>query len=314
MSRNVARQHSAFLRCLFPGTIALALIAMPVSLSGVSSDPLWNTALAKKGGDKGGKGGGGGKGNDNSRGGSSDKSGDRSHGKSRSVGGKAHGARGASESGFGRADRNIAKAKDRYREALTDKAKGTAAGKRSTPGREAREVSHRFSTSQTRQLIDKGWQAEQPLDGFKNHGQRVRTMVELAKRLGYGARVGALQANFGTPHETGVAELQAELEAARAEAETNPDAAAKVTELEAALALAMNAKPGNGPGDDWAAADLDVNQDGVVDRQDLAALGAADGGTEPDDDEDDVDADPDDLDADSDDDDNQDLDRAESSA
>ena len=138
--------------------------------------------------------------------------------------------------------------------------------------------------------------------------------LSLAKRLGYGARVGALQANFGTPHETGVAELQAELEAARAEAETNPDAAAKVTELEAALARAMNAKPGNGPGDDWAAADLDVNQDGVVDRQDLAALGAADGGTEPDDDEDDVDADPDDLDADSDDDDNQDLDRAESSA
>jgi hypothetical protein len=33
-------------------------------------------------------------------------------------------------------------------------------------------------------------------DGFKNHGQRTRTTVELCTRLGYSARAGALQANF----------------------------------------------------------------------------------------------------------------------
>ena len=38
-----------------------------------------------------------------------------------------------------------------------------------------------------------------------------RTMVELSKRLGYGARVGALQANFGTPQENRITALQAEL-------------------------------------------------------------------------------------------------------
>jgi hypothetical protein len=37
---------------------------------------------------------------------------------------------------------------------------------------------------------------------FKNHGERTRTMVELPKRLGYGARVGAHQANFGSHAES----------------------------------------------------------------------------------------------------------------
>jgi hypothetical protein len=104
--------------------------------------------------------------------------------------------------------------------------------------------------------------------GFKNHGERTKTMVELAKRLGYGARVGAMQAKFGTPFENGIAELQAQLAEARARGDQ-----AEVDRLEAELADAIaRAKPGKGPNDTWATADLDVNDDGVVDRRDLDAL------------------------------------------
>jgi len=291
MTRNVARQLSIFRRYLFPSAIALALIAMPVSLSSPSSDLLWKAAFAKKGGGKGGNGGGrgGGKGSDKGsdkggRGGSSDKS-DRSNGSSRGVGSKADRGQGASDSAPGRADRNIAKAKDRYQKSIRGKAKTQATVKPAAFEREARGVSHRFSRAETQTLIDNGWQAEQPLDGFKNHGQRVKTMVELAKRLGYSARVGALQANFGTPQETGVAELQASLAAAREEALTNPDTAGKVAELEAAWAEAMHAKPGNGTNDEWATLDLDVNRDGSVDRHDLLALGPRESDAKPDNDD-----------------------------
>ena len=67
-------------------------------------------------------------------------------------------------------------------------------------------------------------------------------MVELAKRLGYGARVGAHQANFGTPFENGIADLQAQL--AEAKAAGNQ---AEVERLEHELAQAIEeAKPGKG--------------------------------------------------------------------
>ena len=104
--------------------------------------------------------------------------------------------------------------------------------------------------------------------GFKNHGERTRTMVELAKRLGYGARVGAHQANFGTPFENGIADLQAQLAAAKTAGNQ-----AEVERVENELAQAIeNAKPGKGPDDSWATADLDVNDDGVVDKRDLDSL------------------------------------------
>jgi ABC-type nitrate/sulfonate/bicarbonate transport system substrate-binding protein len=101
-------------------------------------------------------------------------------------------------------------------------------------------------------------------------------MVELAKRLGHDARVGALQGNFGTPYENGIAALQAELDEARAAAAEDPEAAERVAELEAKLAEATrSAKPGRGD-DDWASIDLDVNRDGQADPADLAALGGDD--------------------------------------
>jgi hypothetical protein len=129
-------------------------------------------------------------------------------------------------------------------------------------------------------LIERGWRARSVDDGFRDHGQRVRTMVELAKRLGHGARVGAMQANFGTPFGNGIAELQAELAEARVAAAANPDdteAQQRVAQLNAELTEAIAAaKPGKGPDDSWATADLDVNDDGVVDPQDLEALDAGD--------------------------------------
>jgi hypothetical protein len=94
--------------------------------------------------------------------------------------------------------------------------------------------------------------------------------------------VGALQANFGTPQENGIAALEAKLAAAKAAGDQ-----AEVDRLEKELAEAIkNAKPGEGPDDSWATADLDVNDDGVVDKRDLQALeqrgaGAADADNAP---------------------------------
>lgn len=113
-------------------------------------------------------------------------------------------------------------------------------------------------------------------------------MVEIAKRLGHDARVGALQGNFGTPLENGIAELEAKLDEARAALDTDPDseAAAQVEALEAELAAAIAAaEPRNGPSGDWATVDLDVNADGVVDQRDLAALDAPADDQEPNPDE-----------------------------
>lgn len=73
-------------------------------------------------------------------------------------------------------------------------------------------------------------------EGFANHGDRVSTLVAIAKALGYEAEVGANQANFGTPQERG-------------------------------LAPADRAT-------DWQTANLDVNRDGVVNAKDLDAVPA----------------------------------------
>ncbi len=71
-------------------------------------------------------------------------------------------------------------------------------------------------------------------EGFRNHGEKVRTYVAIARALGYPADVGALQAN-------------------------------------AALFENGEAEPVGST--DWRSADLDVNGDGIVDKADLAALG-----------------------------------------
>ena len=102
---------------------------------------------------------------------------------------------------------------------------------------------------------------------FHNHGQRVSSMVALSKSLGYGARVGAMQANFGTPQETGIRALQERIATLEADPTTDP---AVIDALKAELADRIAAvKPGTGPTGSWEAVNLDVDGNGVVDDHDL---------------------------------------------
>jgi hypothetical protein len=218
-------------RLLLLGGVATALIAVPTAINGSHPGIAWQIALAENGNGGGGGNGGGhgkGQGGEHGRGGGSDK-----------ANGHGYGHPGANSpdtttyGSFGDLMGKVQNRKDpKARDERMTEAKGRSDG------------------------------------GFKNHGERTRTMVELAKRLGYGARVGAHQANFGTPFENGIADLQAQL--AEAKAAGNQ---AEVERLQNELAHAIeNAKPGKGPDDSWATADLDVNNDGVVDKRDLDAL------------------------------------------
>jgi len=234
-------------RWLLAGGMTAALIAMPVASQHDPFGIVWRTALA---GSAGGEDG--------------------------SFREFAEGVRGATGRAFGleRRDGPLEQARARYTHAL-DHRRGRAIGLDRRPG----PLAHRLSPQETRHLIEHGWRpGREPGPGFRNHGERVRTMVELSRRLGLGAQVGALQASFGTPQETGIAELAAELAMARAELDANPEdpeAAVWVDELEMELAVAIErAKPGDGPTGSWASTDLDVNEDGVVDPRDLAALDA----------------------------------------
>jgi hypothetical protein len=262
---------------------AIALIAAPVSLEPGSLAVTWQAAHGKNdGGNGGGHGGGNGGGHGGANGGGNGAS-ERGHGGHGMAQGRGQGhGRGQdkeyqdldqlvdglrSGKAFGRErqDERIEQARQRY-----DHARGHGGPGARGADDEARQVAHRFSAAEAHALIERGWRTRAAPDGFKNHGERVRTMVELAKRLGYGAKVGALQANFGTPFESDIARIEAEL----AQADLDP---ARRAELEAELDVAVAAaKPGNGANHDWARADLDVNDDGAVDRRDLEALDTAD--------------------------------------
>ena len=270
-------------RLFAAGVLSLGLTAAPITFNGATGDIASKAVFAKKGGDKGGgkdRGGGRDRGDRDrgDRGGKSDRSGgsgDRGKGiagNHRSLSTTFDDVRSGRAFGFGQKDRRIERAKDRYGKGLVQKGNRSSRDLSTNP--DGSRVAHRFTKKQTDELIGRGWKTDKSVDGFVNHGDRVRTMVALAKALGYDASVGALQANFGTPMENGIAALQDELAAAKAEAETDPDAALKVQELEAQLATAIeSAKPGDEAAGDWATADLDVNDDGIVDRADLAALG-----------------------------------------
>jgi len=281
-------------RWLLAGGMTAALIAMPVASQHDSFGVVWQTALARGAGGGHGGGPGGGPGGDHGRGGEAPGRGigaaardaAASHGRAGSDYGSfrefAESVRGATGRALGpeRRDGRLEQARARYTHAL-DQRRGRGPNGASALGLERRPgaLAHRLSPQETRHLIEHGWRpGREPGPGFRNHGERVRTMVELSKRLGHGAQVGALQANFGTPQETGIAELETELAMARAELDASPEdpeAAAWVDQLELELAVAIeNAKPGQGPTGSWASADLDVNHDGVVDPHDLADLDA----------------------------------------
>ena len=288
MTKIGVLREPLLLRLSAVGLVALVASA-PVTVTSDLSAITWQTALAEKGGNGGGGSGGGNGGN--AGGGNQGQGGNgNAHGHDKNDR-NGHGGRGKSDAeydsfdqlvdsvrngkslGHARRDEHVEKAKERYQQAAS-----RGRGHQTAGVDEEGEVAHAFSPKETKELIERGWRARAFDDGYRNHGQRVRTMVELAKRLGYGARVGALQGNFGTPFENGIAELQAELDEARVAAAENPDdaeAQQRVDELNAELAEAIAAaKPGKGPDDSWATADLDVNDDGVVDPQDLAALDA----------------------------------------
>jgi hypothetical protein len=275
------RQHSRLDRVLLTSAVALTLIALPAAMSAHGPWLDWQTAVAKDNG----KGNGGGNGN---AGGNGKGRGKNERGQGNQGGpedelhrqGRGQGAQGGvsgphdveefvdsvrSGRAFGleRRDERVSTAKERYREALGKP------GRNLGQAQEARPAAYGFSPEETTSLIERGWKGPAARSaGFRNHGERTRTMVELAKQLGYGARVGALQANFGTPFENGIAELQAELAAAE---QAGNEAEAERLRAELATAI-KEAKPGAGPDDGWATADLDVNDDQVVDRRDLEAL------------------------------------------
>ena len=70
-------------------------------------------------------------------------------------------------------------------------------------------ISKRISKEETASLINSGWVNDNVYSkDFVNHGKRVSTYVQIAKDQGLPAYVGALQANFGNPYETGIVDLQ----------------------------------------------------------------------------------------------------------
>jgi hypothetical protein len=228
---------SKLVKLLLLGGIATALITMPAAIDGSDPGIAWQAALAKN---EGGNGGGGGNSGGNGKGQGAEHGRGGGSGKGNGLGhGYGHGGANSPDTAtYGSFGELMGKVQNR-------------------DGRGPKAPDERMTEAKARRD-----------GGFKNHGDRTRTMVELAKRLGYGARVGAHQANFGTPFENGIADLQAQL--AEAKAAGNQ---AEVERLEHELAQAIeNAKPGNGPDDSWATADLDVNDDGVVDKRDLDAL------------------------------------------
>jgi hypothetical protein len=291
-----SRRWSGLRRSLLGGGLALALAALPVAIAPDRGTMEWQTADARGGGGGGGGGGpggghGGGAGGGVGAAGSGAGSGigrgpggdgppglDRQGGFGELVQSMRGGGRG------GQSGEAFQAARERYGNALSRggpaRAEQVARPAAYRGPHEAAPPAYRFAPRETRHLIATGWQPRRSEDdGFKNHGERVRTMVELARRLGHGAHVGALQANFGTPYENGIAALQGELDAAREQLRTdphNPELRAEVRRLETELQAAVAAaKPGWGPDDGWATVDLDVNGDGVVDARDLEALDGA---------------------------------------
>jgi len=74
-------------------------------------------------------------------------------------------------------------------------------------------VSKKLEKNESDSLVQSGWVKEELFaKDFKNHGQRVKTYVEIAKALGLPAYVGALQANFGNPYETGIDNLNKKID------------------------------------------------------------------------------------------------------
>jgi hypothetical protein len=259
-------------RVLMTSAVALALVALPVGMSGDMSLLDWHTALAKAGGNGKSHAGGNGKshagGNDKSHAGGNDKDHAGGNGKSHAGGNDTSDAGDNDTSHAGGNGKSHAGGNGKSH--AGGNGKSHAGGLDDTDSTEDTDtVAVDFSSQETVALIERGWKGPAArAGGFRNHGQRTRFMVKLAKQMGYGARVGALQANFGTPDENGITDLQEALAAAEL-AGDETEVARLQSELAATIA---KAKPGAGPNDDWVTVNLDVNGDRVVDLNDLVAL------------------------------------------
>ena len=196
------RSRTSFRGCPVAAAVPSALIALPRDLRCGRARRCRSRAAAardKGGGDRGRRPGAAADGGGQVGSGRGEQGGvgaDRSRGVTRR--GQAAAAR---QHDRGRAGRRLADARARYEDALGRKrsTERAGAGARAQAVRPAPRCS---IAARPRALIARGW--EQPTTGtFRNHGQRVRTMVALAKELGYPASVGALQGNFGTPFENG---------------------------------------------------------------------------------------------------------------
>jgi hypothetical protein len=100
-------------------------------------------------------------------------------------------------------------------------------------------------------------------------------MVDVARALRLPSSTGAMQAAFGTPAENGLDGVQRRLAEARASLAERPndvDRRESVRRWERLLEEGLAKLPAfRDAGRDWAVAELDVDQDGTVDGQDLAA-------------------------------------------
>jgi hypothetical protein len=201
-------------RVLTTSALALVLTTLPIDIDAGAPALHWQAAFAKSdgggggggaGGGGGGQGGGGGLGGDHGkgpgeRGGPDGVPGSRGHayGRDAAQGGAGGGpgyhdldefldsVRNGKALGLERRDERLEQAQGRYAAAL-----GKADRARPDDGAVG-AVAHRFSAEETEALMARGWKGPAGRDaGFRNHGERVSTMVELSKRLGYGARAAA---------------------------------------------------------------------------------------------------------------------------
>jgi len=250
-------------------------------------------AFADKGGGGGGNGGGnggggGGGGGGGNSGGNSDGHGGGNRGTDARGADRPDRGGGPGAARGGPAKEDVAKGADRYNDVagrqVTAQERAGDPASRHTPGREVAA----FDDRQTRSLVARGWAARTPAAaGFTTHGQRVSTLVAVARELGLSPSLGALQANFGTFGEIaarvapttyatylGLRQQRQTLAQAGATPAQLAPLDQRISVLAASLSPAVTAadtKPGAGPASGWATVDLDVNADGRVDAADLDA-------------------------------------------
>ena len=140
------------------------------------------------------------------------------------------------------------------------------------------KVSKSLEKEESLSLVNSGWVNENVYSkGFVNHGQRVKTYVEIAKSKDLPAHVGALQANFGNIYETGINDLNNQIENLNTQLidlDQSTDEAKVITsrletlnqELETII---ENVKPGLKVESGWETINLDSNNDGVINIDDI---------------------------------------------